>query len=96
MKLLISFLFFLAAIAAPLSAYSKPTSTWLLVALLFEGNEVVNSKMFGGLPTAEKCAEAKAQLAKEAAEAKVEVWSACIELAREPAPLGDPKTKQSS
>lgn len=98
MKAFIGFLFGIAAMASaltPIAARAEAEKSWILVAILFSGNDVQNSKIFGGIPSEADCKQAKIDLAKEAKDAGVEVWPGCLEIVRDKN-LGDPKTKQKS
>jgi hypothetical protein len=98
MKRLVYCLFALAAMVvalSPMNSRAEVTRDWILVAILFQGNEVMNSKIFGGISNEAECKKAMKDLAAEAKAANVEIWSGCLEIVREKN-LGDPKTKQKS
>jgi hypothetical protein len=86
-------LFAVAALSAALQPAYAAQRSWILVAILFDGTTVLNSRMFGDIPSEAECKSLKASIDAEATAAKVDLWTGCIEMVRV---QGDPKTKQNS
>ena len=80
---IIGILFAIAAVAALTQAYAAQTFKYIMVVIVYENGDPVTSRIFP-MPDAAECKGAKEELEAEAAEKKVDVWAACVEVKRPP------------